>query len=314
MNQDLAARLRRELAGAAIVMICAALLPLMCRQTYWLGVIIVAMYYALLGSAWNLAAGFTGQFSLAPATFGMLGAYIVGFLNLSGRTDFLAGILLAAIGAGLVGLLLGRMVFRLKGPYFALVTLAFAEIARLVISNAYDFTRGDLGLSVAGPSLSRLEFYYLFWAVLSLTLAGLYLLLRSPAGLYLQAIRGDEIAAAARGVRVIFWKTAAFGLSAALSGLAGGLYVSFIQLASPEMGTVLQTGYILSLTIIGGLGTLIGPILGGFVLQISSEALRAVGVAHMLVFSVVIILIGRFFRTGGWGLILFIWNHRFSTK
>src|SRR5690606_33355344 len=99
---------------------------------------------------WNLLAGYTGQFSLAPATFAMIGAYTTGLLGTYYNVPPLIGIVAAIVVAGLVGLLLGRAVLRLNGPYLALTTLSFAEIMRLVASNSIDITRGDLGLSVPG--------------------------------------------------------------------------------------------------------------------------------------------------------------------
>ena len=123
-------------------------------------------------------------------------------------------IVAAIVVSGLIGLLLGRAVMRLVGPYLALTTLSFAEIMRLVIANSIDITRGDLGLNVAGLMDSRVGWYYLFLGALVVLLILFYMLLRSKAGLFLQAIRDDEVAARRAGVNVVFWKTAAFAISA----------------------------------------------------------------------------------------------------
>jgi branched-chain amino acid transport system permease protein len=198
---------------------------------------------------------------------------------------------------------LGRIVMRLRGPYLALTTLSFAEIMRLVISNSIEFTRGDLGLNVPGLLNDRLAWYYLVLCVLGLVQVGLFALLRSRAGLYLQAIRDDEIAAASRGVKIVLWKTNAFALSAAISGLAGALYGHFAQLVSPELGLISQTGIIISMVVIGGLGTLVGPVGGAFLVYVTSEFLRDVGGYQLVVFAFLVILFGRFFREGLWGLL-----------
>jgi branched-chain amino acid transport system permease protein len=281
-----------------------ALLPLVMTSDYWRGVLIVSMYFAMLAAAWNLLAGYAGQFSLAPAAFGMIGAYTTGLLAYHLGAPPALGIPAAILVAGGVGLALGRIVLRLRGPYLALTTLAFAEIMRLVISNSVDFTRGDLGLDVPGLIQNRIGYFYFFLAVLLATQLGLYALLASRAGLFLQAIRDDEVAAASRGVRIVRWKTIAFALSAAISGLAGALYAHFAQLVSPELGLISQTGLIVSMVVIGGMGTLVGPIGGAFLVYATSELLRDVGGYQLIVFALLVIVFARFFRQGLWGLVL----------
>ena len=294
------------------LVLCAVLgvLPLIISNEYWLGIIVVSMYFAMLAAAWNLLAGYTGQFSLAPAGFAMIGAYTTGLLAYHWSVPPALGILAAVVVAGGIGLALGRVVLRLKGPYLALTTLSFAEIMRLVIGNSIDFTRGDLGLSVPAILDRRIAYCYLFLGVLVAMQVGLFLLLRSRAGLFLQAIRDDETAAASRGVRVVVAKTLAFGLSAALSGLAGALYAHFAQLISPELGLLSQTGLIISMVVIGGIGTLIGPVLGAMLVYVTSELLRGVGGWQLVVFALLVIIFARFFRQGLWGLL----RHAFTRR
>ncbi len=295
-------RLAVEFRLSLVVLAAIALLPLAVTNPYWLGVLIVSMYFALLAAAWNLLAGYTGQFSLAPACFAMIGGYTTGLLSYHWQVPPWLGLTAAVIAAGVIGLALGRIVMRLRGPYLALTTLSFAEIMRVVIGNSYEFTRGDLGLNVPGLFEERFAYYYLFLGVLAAAQAGLFLLMRSKAGLYLQAIRDDEVAAASRGVNVVWWKTTAFALSAAASGLAGALYGHFSQLVSPELGLLLQTGLVICMVVIGGMGSLVGPIVGAFLVYLSSEFLREVGGIQLIVFSLLVIIFARFFREGLWGL------------
>ncbi|MGB3447589.1 MAG: branched-chain amino acid ABC transporter permease [Xanthobacteraceae bacterium] len=291
-----------EFRAALVAMAIVALIPLGVSNPYWLGVLIVSMYFAILAGGWNLLAGYTGQFSLAPATFAMIGAYTTGLLNHYLGVPPLLGIVAAVIVSGLVGLLLGRAVLRLVGPYLALTTLSFAEIMRLVASNSIDITRGDLGLGVAGLMNSRIGWYYLFLGVLVALLILFYMLLRSKAGLFLQAIRDDEVAARRAGVNVVFWKTAAFAISAAASGFAGALYAHFAELVTPELGLIGQTGLIVSMTVIGGMGTLAGPLVAAFLVYVLSEWLRDVGGYQLVVFAALVVIFARFFREGLWGL------------
>lgn len=303
-------RLKVEVAVSLVLLAVVAALPAVVTNAYWQGVIIVSMYFAMLSIAWNLLAGDTGQFSLAPATFGMLGAYTTGLLSYYYGTGAAIGVPAAVIVSGGIGLLLGRIVLRLRGPYLALTTLSFAEIMRLVISNSIDFTRGDLGLNVPGIFQGRLPYYYLFVIVLLATQIGLFYLLRSRAGLFLRAIRDDEIAAASRGVRIVYWKTFAFTLSAAISGLAGALYGHFAQFVSPELGLISQTGIVISMVVIGGLGTMVGPLAGALLVYVASEFLRDSGNWQLVIFSLLVIVFARFFRQGLWGILLSAFNRK----
>jgi branched-chain amino acid transport system permease protein len=297
-------RLRAEFVASLVILLLVAILPAFVTNAYWRGVVVVSMYFALLAVAWNILAGYTGQFSLAPASFGMIGAYATGLLSYYYSTGAAIGVPAAIVVSGGIGFALGRIVLRLRGPYLALTTLSFAEIMRLVIGNSIDFTRGDLGLNVQGIFQERLPYYYLILAVLLAVQAGLYCLLRARAGLYLRAIRDDEIAAASRGVKVVWWKTFAFTLSAAISGLAGALYGHFAQFVSPELGLLSQTGLIISMVVIGGLGTLVGPVGGALLVYVLSEFLRDVGNSQLVVFAFLVIVFARFFQQGVWGLLL----------
>jgi branched-chain amino acid transport system permease protein len=173
-----------EFRASLVALAVAALVPAFVENAYWLGVLVVSMYFAILAGAWNLLAGYTGQFSLAPAAFAMMGAYATGLLGNNTGLPPLVTIPFAILATGVIGLALGRVVLRLSGPYLALTTLSFAEIMRLVASNSINVTRGDLGLPVTGLFQSRIGWYYLFLGTLTLLLVLLYLLLRSRVGLF----------------------------------------------------------------------------------------------------------------------------------
>ncbi len=289
LRNKLSQELRLSLAFLAVL----ALLPLGVSSPYWLGVLIVSMYFAMLASGWNLLAGYAGQFSLAPAAFAMLGGYTTGLLAYHWGVPLWLGLPLSAVLPGLVGLVLGRIVLRLSGPYLALTTLSFAEIVRLVIYNSIDFTRGDQGLHVPALLESRVGNYYLFLAALIAVTLLIFLLLRARPGRFLQAIRGID---------VVRYKTLAFLISCAICGFAGGLYGTFAQLVSPELGIVTQTGMVIAMVVIGGMGTLVGPLLGAVLVYVASELLRDVGNIQMIVFALLVIVFARFFREGLWGL------------
>jgi len=298
----LRSKLTQEMRLSLVVLAVLALLPLGISSPYWLGVLIVSMYFAMLSCGWNLLAGYTGQFSLAPAAFAMLGGYTTGLLAYHWKVPLWIGLPMSVVVPGLIGLVLGRIVLRLSGPYLALTTLSFAEIVRLVIYNSIGFTRGDQGLNVPGLMDSRLGYYYLFLAALSVVILLVFVMLRSPTGRFLQAIRDDEIGAASRGVDVVRAKTLAFLASCAICGFAGGLYGTFAQLVSPELGLISQTGIVIAMVVIGGMGTLVGPLIGAMLVYVASEMLRDVGNIQMIVFALLVIVFARFFREGLWGL------------
>ena len=303
-------RLRNEFLACLLFLAIVALVPLWVSSPYWRGLFVVSMYFALLAIAWNLLAGYTGQFSLAPTAFAMIGAYTTGLLAYHYGLSPLVGIPAAIVVSTAIGMGLGRVVFRLRGPYLALTTLSFAEILRHVVRNAHEITRGEFGLRVPALFDSHLAYYYVFLALILLVQAGLYLMLRSPAGLYLQAIRDDETAAASRGVNVVFWKTMAFAISGAICGVAGALYVHFAEIASPQIGHIFETGLVLASAVIGGMGTMIGPLIGAFLVEITSEQFRAFGLNHMLFFAFMVIVIVRVFREGLWGLVMLAFGSR----
>ncbi|TEA80247.1 branched-chain amino acid ABC transporter permease [Allopusillimonas ginsengisoli] len=296
-------KLRGEFLLSLLVLAALAVLPLFVQSPYWLGVLIVSMYFAIMASGWNLLAGYTGQFSLAPAAFAMLGGYSTGLLAYYLNTPLWVALPMSIVIPGVIGLLLGRIVLRLSGAYLALTTLSFAEILRLVIYNSIDFTRGDQGLNVPGIVDSRTGYYYIFLAALIMVVGLIYILLRTRTGRFLQAIRDDEIGAASRGINVVRYKTFAFLVSCAVCGFAGGLYGTFARLVSPELGLIAQTGIVIAMVVIGGMGTLVGPLIGALLVYTASELLRDVGGIQMIVFAALVIVFARFFREGLWGLL-----------
>lgn len=296
-------KLANELILSLVVLGVLAVLPAFVHSPYWLGVLIVSMYFAIMSSGWNLLAGYAGQFSLAPAAFAMLGGYSTGLFFYHLQAPLWIGLPMAIIIPGIIGLVLGRIVLRLSGAYLALTTLSFAEIMRLVIYNSIDFTRGDQGLNVPGLLDNRMAYYYIFLVALGVVVGLVYWILRMPLGRFLQAIRDDEIGAASRGVNVVRCKTIAFFVSCAICGFAGGLYGTFARLVSPELGLIAQTGIVIAMVVIGGMGTLVGPLIGALLVYVASEFLRDVGNIQMIVFSFLVIIFARYFREGLWGLV-----------
>ena len=296
-------RLRFDVRSALVIIAAMALVPLVVTAPYVLGIILVSVYFAILALAWNLLACYTGQFSLAPAAFAMIGGYATALLDFYWKVPLVLAIPAAIVATGLAGLILGKLVLNLSGPYLSLTTLAFAEIARVVISNSNEFTRGDQGMHVATLTDSRLAYYYIFLAALVAVLAFIYWLLKGKLGRFMMAVRDDPVGAESRGIDVVRVKMIAFCVSCAICGLAGSLYGTFSQLVSPELGLLQQTGLILSMVVIGGMGSLSGSILGAVLIYMGSEWLRGVGNIQLIVFALLVILFARYIPGGLWGWI-----------
>jgi len=296
-------RLRIDVRATLAICVVLALVPLVVTGPYALGIILVSIYFAIIALAWNLLAGYAGQFSLAPAAFAMIGAYTTALLDHYWQVPLALGIPAAVVSTALLGGVLGKLVLKLSGPYLSLTTLAFAEIARVVIGNSHEFTRGDQGMHVATLTQSRVAYYYIFLATLVAVVAVLYAMLRGRLGRFMTALRDDPVGASSRGIDVVRTKSIAFCVSCALCGLAGSLYGTFSQLVSPELGLLQQTGLVLAMVVIGGMSSLTGAVAGAILVYLSSEWMRGFGNVQIIVFALLVIVFARYLPGGLWGLV-----------
>jgi branched-chain amino acid transport system permease protein len=274
-------------ARTSVLALAAALVlgpPLV--SPYVLHILVLVLFFAFLGVAWNLLGGYAGQFSFGHAAFFGIGAYTSTLLlvrfGLSPWLGFLAGGALAAV----FGCFAGYLAFRygLRGPYFALVTLAFAEMLRLVALN-WTVVGGPMGILIplprAGDALWRLQFpdklpyYYLMLALLGLALWLNRTIEHARLGHVLAAIRENEDAAEASGVDTLAAKLWAMAFSAFLTALGGTFYAQYFSFIDPTLafGPAVSVEILLR-PIVGGPGTLIGPVLGSLVLTPLSELTR----------------------------------------
>jgi branched-chain amino acid transport system permease protein len=293
----------RRLLPIAII---AALPVLPFVNNYLLAVTVRALIFIALGQAWNIVAGIGGQLSLGHGVFLGLGCYVTGILfNDLGVPPWI-GVWAGALISLAIALVMGSMTLRMRGVFFALATvavsLAFDQLARHYV----DLTGGDNGLALKflGNSLWALQsrapapFVYAGLAFVVIYYWITQRILASRFGLEMRAVRDDETAAAASGVRVFRTKLLAFLVSAAMTALAGGLYMQFYQAIDPESAFGLGQAIQLQLpALIGGLGTAWGPIIGGSLMIVLSEATNwgatragLVGV-DILVYGLVLLLV-----------------------
>lgn len=283
----------------------AALVPLRVND-YLLQVLTISFYYVVLAVSWNLLAGYTGQFSLAQQAFATIGAYTTGMLAYYYHVPIAIGIVAAVLVSGLVGVILGVMVLRLRAIYLAIATWAFAETLRITLTGAYEFTRGDLGLSVPTllGNLDPVPYYYIFLAIAAASTLIVYLVVRSPIGFFLRAIKDDELRAASIGINTTFWKVFAFALTSVLSGLAGAFYAHYVAVISPQMADFTEMAKVIVMVIVGGIGTFAGPLVGAPVVQVVSSFLHQYGQWSNVIFAALVIVLMRTYRDGGVALLL----------
>jgi branched-chain amino acid transport system permease protein len=284
----------------ALIFAVALMVPLFLRNEYFLQVIFRLFLFATLALAWNLVGGYTGQLALGHAAFFGIGAYGLALLSkwVSPWLAIAGGVVLALVAA----LIIGSVSFRLRGPYFCLATIAFAEVVRLIAKNLPDVTGGDVGTTVPllFPHNSMRSFYYACVSLTMVSFAVSYWVERSRFGYYLMAIREDEDTALSVGVNTARVKLWSLLLSAALSALAGSLYASLFLYIVPDpvLGIELSVE-IAILPMLGGAGTLLGPVVGSLVLETANEVFKNIfKEAHLLIYGVLVVLVVLFLPEG----------------
>jgi branched-chain amino acid transport system permease protein len=281
-----------------------ALVPLITGD-FVLHVLTIGTYYVILAVSWNLLAGFTGQFSLAQHAFAAVGAYTSGLLIYHLKTPLIVSLPAGVLAAALGGYLLGRLVLRMRTIYLSIATWAFAETYRIVLTAAYDFTRGDLGLSV--PSLygnvRPTAYYYTFLAAAALCILITHVILHSPIGYFMRAVKDDQMRAQSLGVDTTRVKLFAFTVSSAMAGLGGVLYAHYVLTLTPSMVDFSEMARIIIIVVIGGIGHFIGPILAAPPINFLSTYLQAFGEWSLVLFAAVVIVVMRSYPAGLAGLL-----------
>lgn len=295
-----------------------ALLPLLNIGPYVLHILIVVFIFGILAISWDLLAGYAGQLSFGHAGFFGLGAYGTVLLVEHTAISAWAALFIGGLISMAFGMLVAVPCLRLRGPFLALTTLAFAEVLRVVCTSWVDFTGGPLGLSgyrsLSGIPLTREAFYYialLLFAIVAILVAKI---INSKMGLRFMAIRDDDILARVIGYNTTLYKIIAFMLSAYIAGIAGAFYGLYILVISPMIFDISITVLAISMVVIGGKGTLYGPVLGAFLIQFFSEYFRAFGGYRLVLVGIVTIIIVVFFPGGIWQLVLHVWNYINPTR
>ncbi len=287
-----------------IIVILLALLPLVGVSSYLMHIFILVIIYSMIGMAWNLLGGYCGQVSFGHAAFFGVGAYTAGLLY--SKLGFSAwwGLPLSIFVVTAFSLVIGFICLRLRGPYFALATLAMGEVLRVTAENLVSFTGGDVGIMIRQRTwVGKTWFYYI---ILALAI-GAFLLVKkvieSKLGYYFVSIREDQDAAESLGIDTTFYKTIALCLSGAVTGLAGAFYTNYMGYIDPKVVFNLHDISIVTIMVVmvGGVATYWGPTIGAIIMVFLAELIRSnpgLGAAHQTLFGILLIFIIIFLPNG----------------
>lgn len=297
--------LKHEMVKFLLFTILILLLPLALREGYLLNVFVFVGIHTLLAVALNLLLGYAGQISLGQGAFFGLGAYASGILTAThGQNPWLTMALVAA-AVGTLAFIIGFPILKLKGHYLAMATLGFGIIVYIAFNEAVELTGGPSGFPGI-PNLSLGEFsfdsdfrnYYFIWGITLLTILLSVNLVNSRIGRALRAIHDSEVAARVMGVNVRLLKVQVFALSAVISSVAGSLYAHTMTFVSPTSFGFNFSVELVTMVIIGGLGSIYGSFLGAALLTLLPEILRAFQDYDIIVYGFLLIFMTMFMPGG----------------
>lgn len=286
-------------------------LPLIFNDTYWRTNLTICAINVLLALGLDFILGYAGQLNLGHSAFYGLGAYVSTLLIVKLGVPFWGAFVAGVAFSGLAGMFLSLFAVRLRGHYLAIASLGFAVIVYQILLNWISLTQGPLGIygilppppiAIAGTLLVDFRNLAAFFYLVSGFTLVVYLLLdqlvRSPIGETLTAIREDEVSAASLGINGAAWKVFAFGVGAAIGGAAGCFYASFVGTLVPDAFFVTEAFNILAMVIVGGMGTLIGPVFGAILLTLLPEVLRGIGDLRLVVYGAALTFVVLFMPGG----------------
>lgn len=281
--------------GAVIVIL--GLVPIFVNNASVMHVAVMLLLYVILALGLEIALGITGLFSLCHAAFYGMGAYASALLTLRLGVSFWIALPVGALCACLFGVLIGLPALRTNGDYLAIATLGFGEIFRLLLINGGDFTRGPRGLpGIPRPQLFGLDFSSkttYFYLILVFAVIIFLIVLNIPRtffGRALMAVRDDEDAAGFMGINISRYKVMAFALSGLIAGIAGAFYAHYICFISPDTFVYNDSITILTMVLIGGSGTVVGPVIGAVLLTLLPELLRSLVLYRMLIYGLIVVI------------------------
>ncbi len=280
-----------------ILIVILALIPLTTSRGYLMGVLCRILLYSTISGALNIINGYTGQTCLGIAGFFCIGCYTEAVLATQYGLNFWYCIPIAGIFAAIIGLLVALPTLKMGGIYLAIVTLGFSEIVRLLALNLTSVTGGALGIkNIPVPQIfgfvfkNSQSYYYLFLVLAIVFIIITRRVINSKLGRAWMSIREDQLAAQSLGVNASFYKATNFMYGAFWVGVAGSVYAPYVRFIDSTYFTLDEGWNILSMVILGGQGTLIGPIVGSVIVNFLTEVLRPIGQWRLVGFALLIII------------------------
>lgn len=279
------------------LLVILTVFPLFLTKSYFLGIMCRILMYCVLAGALNVINGYSGQFCLGIAGFFCIGSYVEAILATNYGWSFWLVLPVAGILTALIGILVALPTLKMSGIYLSIVTLGFSEIVRLIALNWTGLTGGPMGIKgipvphffgieIAGPK----QYYYLFLALTVLFTFITSRVIKSRVGRAWMSIREDQLAARSLGVQVSYYKALNFMYGAFWAGVAGGCYAAYSRFIDSTFFTLDEGWNILSMVIIGGQGTLAGPVVGSVIVNFLTEWLRPIGQWRMVAYALLIII------------------------
>ena len=317
-----------QLIVGVVVLLLLIAFPLFISQPVHVHTMILVFMFGMLATAWNIIGGYAGMYSFGQVAFFGIGAYTSSYLLVSHGVNPWLGLILGGCAAALVAAAIGYPCSNLRGHYFSIATIAFAEIVRIVFNNwkAVGAAEG-LTLPMDNPSFShflfnssKLPYYYIMLGFLILALVVCYFVANSKMGYYFRAIKESHRVAEVMGVNVVLYRLIAVMISAFLSAMAGTFYAQYVLYIDPDSVMLLPFSVqIVLISMLGGAGSLMGPVLGAAILIPASEytriALGAKGTGvDMLIYGFLIMLISMYYPEGVWKLVSRIGRKKTKTS
>jgi branched-chain amino acid transport system permease protein len=289
------------------VLFAALVAPLLFGTQYAVHIGVLIMFSVMLATSFNLIVGYVGEFPLGHTAFLGVGAYTVALLSTRLALPFHVAVLAAPFVAALFGLVIGAITLRLRGPFFVIVTLCFAEVLRLIANNWIDLTNGPMGISgiekpawavAGGPLQQKIAYYYVGVLLAAVSLFVSYRFVYSNIGRAAVAVRENRFVAQSIGVSPFYLGLVTFVLAAGIAGLAGGFYANYVSFVGPE---VFGFPFMISMIIMvlaGGKGTLIGPVIGAIIVVLLEEYLRDLKELRFSIFGLMVMAVVLFLPRG----------------
>jgi branched-chain amino acid transport system permease protein len=290
-------RKKRLIVNIILVAAIIVIVPILTPNLYVMQIINLIGIYMILGSGINILTGYTGQLSLGQAAFFGIGAYTTALLNTRAGLGFIPCMILSMLMTAAFGVILAIPALKVKGSYLALLTMGFGEVVRIVMINWTPVTNGTAGiLNIKTPvifgfafnDLTKYYFLIAFFVIICLLYQNM--IIKTRVGRAFIAIREDNEAAELTGINITTYKIRAFVFASVYCGIAGCLYAMMIGYVSPDTFVSNTSSVILWTAIVGGFGTVIGPVIGGIVMQTLPEALRFLGDWRLVVYGVILLI------------------------